>query len=732
MDTKSRNIRYSPWIKLLAALVSIAGMLLAFYGLTKAPYYNYLPNDRDQSFRTANLQPLERVADKVYQTRFIYKSEENIRSGNTLKDSNVRYYEESNLRAAMNNNIAEINRQYGDLINEARENGSAEEVTRLSEEQKGLVQQEREQYDKSIAELKDRLIRNQLNEYHTMLQELQNTNGILYYAKTPEGKELTNAGTQSDMEKYFKSLPSSWLSEPGVNTPLSVSGFYVNIPAGGSLYVGMSQERYDRELQTFQENYNKALYGIYQTIAGLLVFLLGFLYLLYAAGRRPETEGIHLLPIDRLYTDIGLTLTILLVGLCFPSLNELWMQLLPGNPTLFYVLGGLLVAAGTTLFLAYMVMAAKRWKRKELLRNTLIFSILFWMWTLAGRFLAGFRKALNGGPATLRIILLFLAYAFAVFLSLALMIGLASSGRGFGFLIMFLLFAAVNLAALRYVLKKATAFKDILRGTERVKAGEMAYRIPVSGGTELSTLAQNINNIAEGLKDAVESEVKAERLKAELVTNVSHDLKTPLTSIITYIDLLKTEGLQSENAGHYLEVLEQKAQRLKTLTNDLFEAAKAASGSIAVNPEKLDVGALVTQGLGEISEKITQANLDFRVGIPTEKLYVLADGRLLWRVLENLLSNVLKYALPGSRVYIDAAQAGNKVIITLKNISAVELNTSADELLERFKRGDQSRHSEGSGLGLSIAKSLTELQGGTFRVDVDGDLFKATVTLSAS
>ncbi len=220
-------------------------------------------------------------------------------------------------------------------------------------------------------------------------------------------------------------------------------------------------------------------------------------------------------------------------------------------------------------------------------------------------------------------------------------------------------------------------------------------------------------------------------MKAELITNVSHDLKTPLTSIITYVDLLKNEGLQSENAGKYLGIIDSKSQRLKSLTEDLFEAAKATSGNIAVNFEKLNVASLISQGLGELSDKIETSGLIFRTNFPAENVYVNADGRLLWRVIENLLSNVFKYALPNSRVYIDVIQTDETVKIVVKNISAYELNVNADELMERFKRGDASRHSEGSGLGLSIAKSLTELQNGSFTLNIDGDLFKATIELPA-
>ncbi|MES9682110.1 sensor histidine kinase [Gottfriedia acidiceleris] len=217
-------------------------------------------------------------------------------------------------------------------------------------------------------------------------------------------------------------------------------------------------------------------------------------------------------------------------------------------------------------------------------------------------------------------------------------------------------------------------------------------------------------------------------MKTELITNVSHDIRTPLNSIITYVDLLKKEK-DPIKVQEYVEVLDQKSQRLKLLTDDLFEAAKASSGTIPVHLERIDILSLLTQGLGEVNAKVEALDLTFKINHPQNKLYVAADGKLLWRSVENLLSNIFKYALRGSRVYIDIEDMGNDILLTFKNISAYELNISADELMERFKRGDESRNSQGSGLGLSIAKSLIEIQKGQFSIQVDGDLFKAMIRL---
>ena len=283
-------------------------------------------------------------------------------------------------------------------------------------------------------------------------------------------------------------------------------------------------------------------------------------------------------------------------------------------------------------------------------------------------------------------------------------------------------------------------FTDIKTGVARVKGGDLAYKIPVEDDAqgvrgELDRLAADINDISEAAGLAVENELKNQRMKTELISNVSHDLKTPLTSMVSYVDLLKTEGLDSPNAPSYLEIIDEKTQRLRVLTEDLFEAAKASSGAIPVNMESIDLAALVSQSLGEMGEKLSAKGLDVIVKNEIEDssahgVGVMADGQLLWRVIENLLSNVSKYALEGSRVYVNiSSPEDSKVLLEIKNISASELNISAEELMERFTRGDESRNTEGSGLGLAIAKDLTKLMNGEFRLTVDGDLFKAGVLL---
>lgn len=292
----------------------------------------------------------------------------------------------------------------------------------------------------------------------------------------------------------------------------------------------------------------------------------------------------------------------------------------------------------------------------------------------------------------------------------------------------------VIILILIFVPRIVNKFVAIKTGVQQVKSGNLSYKIPVETDTrgvkgELDTLADDINNISEAQSVAVANEMKSERMKTELITNVSHDIKTPLTSMITYVDLLKTEGLDGPQAEEYLEIVDEKTQRLKKLTEDLFEAVKASNGAISSDLEPIDMNALVAQALGEMQEKLDERNLQVIVnnGVADE-CRALADGQLLWRVVENLLINVSKYALEGSRVYVDMSES-DRILLEIKNISSEPLNMSSDELMERFKRGDESRNTEGSGLGLSIAKDLTRIMGGEFAVKIDGDLFKAEVIL---
>jgi signal transduction histidine kinase len=299
-----------------------------------------------------------------------------------------------------------------------------------------------------------------------------------------------------------------------------------------------------------------------------------------------------------------------------------------------------------------------------------------------------------------------------------------------GFIVIFgLAFIFIGLPLLIIIMKNAGHFNRIMLNTEELAAGNMGTDLAVKGKSVFAKHAANINTLRNAVKVSHREQVKSERLKTELITNVSHDLRTPLTSIITYTELLKTPDLAPEDRESYIEILDRKSKRLKILIDDLFEATKMASGNIELKKDKVDLIQLLQQALAEHNEALSQSSLQLRLSQPDHPVYAFVDGQKLWRVFDNLIGNILKYSLENTRVYISVKTELDQVVLTFKNVTKYELGEDLDELFERFKRGDQSRHTEGSGLGLAIAKSIVDLHEGSLDIEVDGDLFKVTVIL---
>jgi len=318
----------------------------------------------------------------------------------------------------------------------------------------------------------------------------------------------------------------------------------------------------------------------------------------------------------------------------------------------------------------------------------------------------------------------------AILCVVAEFIVLTMSGSWIEFFALIIIFG-IQLGFLIYFVKKLGYLNEIMKGVHKIKEGELNYKIEEKNDIYFSSLANDINNISQGLENSIEQRIKSERMKSELITNVSHDLKTPLTSIINYVELIKKEeNIQPEYLKDYVQVLDKKSKRLKILIEDLFEASKASTGNIELELVRLDLKQLLQQSIGELEDKLEEANLSLRVNLTEEDTYVLADGRRLYRVFENLLCNISKYSLKNTRVYIDVTKEDGKIITTMKNISSYELNFDPDEIMERFKRADESRNTEGSGLGLAIARDLVSLQGGKMSIEIDGDLFKVKVVMN--
>lgn len=323
----------------------------------------------------------------------------------------------------------------------------------------------------------------------------------------------------------------------------------------------------------------------------------------------------------------------------------------------------------------------------------------------------------------------FLLFILTVGLGMSVALGLlAIAKKSEEFFFLSLVYDLFYLATVvPYVLRRLRLMNRIMSGASEMSAGNLDATIEKIRKGNLSNLAHSLNNIKLGIKSALEEQMKSERLKSELITNVSHDLKTPLTSIINYVDLLKRENLTADEIKSYIDVLDRKTARLRVLIDDLFEAAKMSSGAVELHIEQVNVASLLNQAIAEFSEKIEQSSLTFRVNVEQPKIVAPLDGKKTWRVFENLIGNALKYSLPNTRVLIDLYEKPGEVIMTIKNVSAYEIDFDAEELFERFKRADQSRNTEGSGLGLAIAKSIVELQGGRLSIEIDGDYFKVIV-----
>lgn len=348
-----------------------------------------------------------------------------------------------------------------------------------------------------------------------------------------------------------------------------------------------------------------------------------------------------------------------------------------------------------------------------------------WILVLLLRFLWNMALViLNHAGIVMRVSICFASYLLLQILLWVL------SGKG---VLSVAMLAGVNLVVLAVLVTDGMQRQKLLTAIQKINSEEGNTRISESGLFAINRqMAAAVNDLGDGLRHALQEQMKSERMKADLITNVSHDLKTPLTSIINYVDLLKREELHNEKANEYLEVLDQKSQRLKQLTEDLVEASRASSGNVVLDIRRIDVKELLMQTSGEFVERFEARGLQLVENFPQNPQYIDADGRRLWRIIENLFRNVEKYAMPHTRVYLDLINDGDRVAFSLKNISENPLNISPEELTERFTRGDESRSTEGSGLGLSIAKDLTEIQKGTFEIYLDGDLFKVTVSFPSA
>ncbi len=511
-------------------------------------------------------------------------------------------------------------------------------------------------------------------------------------------------------------------------------------PDDAKIFIGLKKEY---EVDDAFRNASRAYSILYRfryiflsmIILGTLAFLILFLYLTVTAegctGDKRERVWF-----DRLPTEFFLLITFLSVFiavLVVKALGSLWWKslYLSEHRREISIITALFAVFGSSVFCTYWYSFIRRIKGGIFLKSSILVKIILKIKDFS-------IKVFENAPAFLKTILtLGGIIGFNLVMSGILFFTFLYTRTGFSryswwLLFFFLLFIAGDAAIFSIWFNYQIHKQKIIKGIENIRDGDVGYKIDTVGmhGENLK-VADAVNSIGDGITEAVETSMKDERLKTDLITNVSHDIKTPLTSIINYVDLIKREKIEEEPVKGYIEILDKKSQRLKQLTDDLVEASKISSGNITLYYEKIDLSELLMQTIGEFAEKFEEKELHIVDHFTSESVFIRADSRRIFRVVENLFQNIYKYAMPGTRVYLDKYMNEDETVsMVLKNISAQALNISADELTERFIRGDISRSTEGSGLGLSIAKNLTELMDGEFQIYLDGDLFRVTLTFA--
>ena len=476
-------------------------------------------------------------------------------------------------------------------------------------------------------------------------------------------------------------------------------------------------EETDMEVRIYEKLYPLRYTLIAIGVIALLLAILLFVFLMAAAGHHDTSGEVKAGAVERIPFDLllcislaGVSVLIMIIGETFNS-GQLIMS--------FVIATSCLIGAGLLILLCLMS-AAVRLKLKTFLSSCLIWRALRrgWRWLKTALHAGG--KLLCGIPLVWKWIPLYVVLMIADFW-LTFRFRHDSDMLFFVLLLRWVLLAA----AILYIV---LCLRRLRNGTKAIAAGEESVAIDTKYMVgDFKAQAEDLMHIRDGLSRAVDERMKSERLRTELITNVSHDIKTPLTSIINYVDLLSREDLPEGKATEYTEVLQRQSARLKKLTDDLVEASKASTGNLPVTLEEIDLNVLTDQIQGEYSERLIEENLELIVTKPNRPVCVQADPRHLWRVLDNLMTNILKYAMPGTRVYLDLECDRNRPTLCLRNISAEPLNVRPEELTERFVRGDSARSTEGSGLGLAIATSLCKLQNIELNLAIDGDLFKVTL-----
>lgn len=545
-------------------------------------------------------------------------------------------------------------------------------------------------YEEEVTQITETAIEESAKEYEEQLKtNLEKYDGGLVYFFDATATTNTDCSSYYEFEEEYFTLSNG-------KRNLSFTG--------NAEYVWAFTEDYmmTNFIVPFEEATEVCKDAVVTTLPLLIVISICTAYLIYATGRR-NPEKMKLSVIDKIYVELSI---VLMVVTALPF--ALQLKYMPSQQYFSFVIIGIEVAIILMLFLSLV----RHIKNKTFFKHTMTYKIV-------------------SNTKTMTYLLMPVLIIGCFGMVTLLLFRIRHSAIRYEFIIMLLALACFTFCSIiaYRLIRNTQAFDKISKGTARIKSGNYDEKIVVAFPEDYKKMADDLNDISVGLSEEVERRIKSERLKSDLITNVSHDLKTPITSFIAYLELLKKKNIEDEEVQRYIEVLDQKSTRLKTLVDDLVDSAKASSGNVPVNLEKVDIHFLLEQILSEFEAEIVDSSLDFKVDFSEVELFAYADGKHMWRVVNNMISNVLKYSLKGSRVYINTFENDDNCFIELKNISSSELNISSDELMERFVRGDLARTSSGSGLGLDIAKSLMKAQNGEISISINGDLFIATVRI---
>lgn len=588
-----------------------------------------------------------------------------------------------------------------------------------------------------LSETDEAVIQNNLERYSIIKDRLsQQVNFVYYIRDKSTGEIFTNTNSKEPKHLFDKQESKVYYDNNEVDYPgyLMYSDDVLKMLRDTSYEVYTAVVEPLKKGDVYYNDYisyikikNITKYWFVTAIVSFCIMILMLIYLFYSAGRKNGVEKIVLSKFDKVYLEIHTLMVFIaaIISIWFLSGMSFY-----GDTTSFYIAILFVLTVDFFIGLAYLLSVTRKIRSKTITNNILFVKLVnkiiaFIKLSLNGKIFKAWILVFLGLYSIINCILSsIIIYSFFYFVDYGLF------SEGIVFIVAAVWFIAMNIFVFYMTAKSLKSLPEIMEAAKQISTGNLDYKLNTANmSVTFSAFAENIQSIQGGLKKAVDQAIKGERMKTDLITNVSHDLKTPLTSIINYVDLLKKEPMENQKAQEYINVLDEKSTRLKALIEDLIEASKATSGNLSVDIQKVDLCELVMQAFGEYREKFEKCGLDIRTSTVDKNIFVQADGKHMWRIIENLLSNVLKYSMKNSRVYISITKSELYGVLTIKNISELPLEMPVEQLTERFVRGDISRTNEGSGLGLSIAQSLTNIQKGNFNIEIDGDLFKVTLEI---